>query len=398
MQNITSFTNFKNNIVKKQAVENNTNANPFQFSGKNLKPLAQDTVNFTGVLEFKTALNNADVCSQLHEDAKDAEEYLSTIFSKHFDSLVYKKNEKENGIVDPIEGRIKSPESIQEKIADRIEKALKSPNLRDDIFSPTNKDQIKEKLRDIPGIRIVMRKAYDHHVDAIIDQLCNAIKDEELIIDEIENHVSSNRNIKPYFSDEHLERLKKTVNEVRFKNGLQPIKVKENDGTSGYMALHLDVNLKNIGKYVQNRGFHGELQIIGSDVSMLKDIEDLCYKLKQGKDIKAGHPAYTPFEQFFREVYEDEEQYPNMLRDFEKYTQLAYEAQRDRKPSNDITNDKTNWAYKYPTIKECGLEGRIPPILDFNILARIKRDCDDLYKVKNHAQEILDGKENEISN
>ena len=60
-----------------------------------------------------------------------------------------------------------------------------------------------------------------------------------------------------------------------------------------------------------------------------------------------------------------------------------------RKPSNDAEDNTKDWAYKFPTIKECGFEGKLPPILDFNILARIKRDCDDIYRVQKEVDDIL---------
>ena len=130
---------------------------------------------------------------------KKREAILTMFFSKHFDEITYNKETKPYGIVDPIESRIKSAESIQEKIADKIDRALRSDNIKNDIFSPTSLEQIKVKLRDIPGIRIVMRKADDHHTDVLIDTLCKTIEQEDLIIDEIENHASLNENFKHYF-------------------------------------------------------------------------------------------------------------------------------------------------------------------------------------------------------
>ena len=64
--------------------------------------------------------------------------------------------------------------------------------------------------------------------------------------------------------------------------------------------------------------------------------------------------------------------------------------QRLRKPSNNARDNIKDWAYKYPTIKECGLEDKIPAILDFNILARMKRDCDDLYLLEYGSRGILE--------
>ena len=40
-------------------------------------------------------------------------------------------------------------------------------------------------------------------------------------------------------------------------------------------------------------------------------------------------------------------------------------------------------------LEECGFKDKLPPILDFNILARIKRDCDDIYYVEKEVESIL---------
>jgi hypothetical protein len=145
------------------------------------------------------------------------------------------------------------------------------------------------------------------------------------------------------------------------------------------------------------------MQIIGADVEILKDVENFCYKLKNGLDIMQGHYAYAPFVKHFISYYPDEkdksEDAQKLRNAYLEYTRKAYELQRNRTPDYaNAQDDVTNWAYRYPTIKECGFEGVIPVELDFNNLARIKRDCDDIYKVANNAQDILDGREQELDN
>ena len=209
----------------------------------------------------------------------------------------------------------------------------------------------------------------------------------------IHNKGIKNKFIKKYINTNaiNLEKIKEAANKVRKENRLKPIQVKETDYGNGYMALHLDIDTTLVGKRRDNRGFYSELQILGSDVAMLKDIEDLCYKLKDNKSIKQNHASFTPFEKFFQEAYSNKEKYPNIEEDYKKYTRRAYQAQRIRKPDkDDATSDITSWGYTYPTIEECGLKGKIPPILDFNNLARIKRDCDDLMFVYSNAQKLLD--------
>ena len=153
------------------------------------------------------------------------------------------------------------------------------------------------------------------------------------------------------------------------------------------MALHISINSKSKPSSCDDpiyQGFYSELQIIGSDVAMLKDIEDFCYKLKKGMSIKSGDLAYKPFQEMFLNAYT-----PKVERYFKEYTKRAYKKQRERKPSSNKQDNIKDWAYKYPTIKECGLEDTGPAILDFNILARMKRDCDDLHLIEYGSKKIL---------
>ena len=80
---------------------------------------------------------------------------------------------------------------------------------------------------------------------------------------------------------------------------------------------------------------------------------------------------------------------PEIAKTFDEYTIKAFEIQRKRHGNKSIADDVNSWDYKYPSLKDCGLEGKLPAILDFNILARIKRSCDDLYRVEHKTEELL---------
>ena len=388
MINNISFLNFKSNL--QSAKQKNYQTNAFGLNGNNLRPLAKDTVSFTGVVEYKAALNNRDVCESIHEKAKPTNEYLKGVLEQYFGQDVYDKEKNPIGVIAPIQARVKSAESIEEKVSDRIREALESTkgDIKDKIFSPRSEMQIKKHIRDISGARIVVKEAHGNVMDRVVDDLCRMIEEENLIIDQIENHISPDKDAIPYFTPEQLERIEESIDFVRELNGLENIDIEPKQSKSGYMALHLSIDTRQSPKLRSQQGYWSELQIIGSDVELLKDIEDFCYKLKKGMAIKADDAAYKPFEQLFLNAYNDKN-YPEVKEAFKQYTIKAYQIQRNRRPSQKPMDDTTNWAYKYPTIKECGLEGKIPPVLDFNILARIKRDCDDIYKVENTAQQII---------
>ena len=403
MLNTISFLDFKNSLSnnKKVGIRNNYQTRLFNFSGANLQPLAADTVSFSGTLEQKIAIGGLESAKDLNKNAQYAASYFENVFKDDFSALIYDEENNPKGIVKPIKGRVKTPESIEEKVAKKHEYSLIPENYDKHHFCPRNTDHIKEKVRDIIGTRIVMRDSSKKSTQEIVDALCKTITEKKLVVTQIENIISDVPGDRSYFSREQLSQIKEAANKIRVENGLKELneegskedrEYRIETRKSGYAALHIDFDLRNVGRTIPERGYYGELQIIGADVEMLKEIEDFCYKLNDpGKEIKAGHFAYKPFETFYREALSDEN-YPNSEEYFAEYTKKAFVIQRKRKTTSMVQDNPANWTYMYPTLKECGLEDKLSPNLDFNILARIRRDCDDLYKVSMNAKDILDGK------
>jgi len=405
MINNISFLDFKRNNKPISMLKRNPQVSLVSFGGGNIRPLAKDTVSFGAknnknqdLEAFMSVIHNDDLCAELHNDAQEAKNYVQDIVTRYFENFVYDKKKNPQGIIEPIQGRVKSPGSIKEKVVKKFMTAIlpsedssgRVPAMIT-IFSPYSKEGMKQNLRDVPGVRLVVKEDSDNAMDVVVGKICDAIKTEGIVIDKIENHFGEGSNVNPYFTKEQLERIAVAANEIRRLNKLPEIGVLENKTPTGYMALHLDIDTTFIGRFKDSRGFYSELQILGSDVAMLKDVEDLCYKLEDGKSIKQKHPSFSPFEIYFKEAYNDTENYPNIRADYKEYTRKAYAYQRNRKPHNGVVHDDTkNWAYAYPTIEQCGLKGKIPPILDFNILARIKRDCEDLNYIYYNPQKILD--------
>jgi len=390
MLNNISFLNFKSNL---QPLKLNKNqSNNFNITAPKLAPLASDTVSFKGNVEYRAAINNAALCAEIHDEALFVNQWLEDTLRKYFEDDIY-SDKNPNGNIGDICARVKTGTSIEEKISDKIREALESTgDIKEKIFSPHDEKAIKKHIRDISGGRIVIKNAHNGEMDKVVDNLCRMILQERLIIDEIEYHKSPDGKVEQYFSEKQLRKIAEAVNKIRKANKLPLIKAESKKSASGYMALHLSINStkkpSNVDDIYQN--FYSELQILGSDVEMLKDIEDFCYKLKKGLEIKSGNVAYTPFEKLFLEAWNvTDKKYGDVQKNFKDYTIAAYKAQRMRKPSDDAEDNTKDWAYKFPTIKECGFEGKLPPILDFNILARIKRDCDDIYRVQKEVDDIL---------
>ena len=390
MINSISFLNFKSNTQTiKNKNQQHTNFGPNTSS---LAPLSKDTISFKGTVEYRAAINNSALCAEIHQEAFFVNEWLKKVLEKYFAADICDKNNPA-GFIEAVYARVKTANSIEEKISDRIGDALQTEEgIREKIFSPYNEKSIKKNIRDISGGRIVIRNAHDGAMDKVVDNLCAMILNERLVIDEIKYHKSPSNDVEQYFSEKQLARITQAANDIRRANKMPLIKVQTVRSKAGYMALHLSIDStkKPDGADDIYQNFYSELQIIGSDVAKLKEIEDFCYKLKKGLEIKSGNVAYAPFAQLFLDAWNmQDKKYGNIQKNFIDYTIAAYKAQRRRRPSTDKEDNTKDWAYKYPTIEECGFEGKLPPILDFNILARIKRNCDDLYYVEHHTSEIL---------
>ena len=383
--NLIQPKTFKRNNIQRQ--NNVSYSNVFNFTGNNLKPLAQDTVAFKsspskGTLNkaFIAAFDNYGVCREVEKNAKSAQNYLASVLQDAFFDTDANGNktpkEEFQGTIYAIETRVKTPSSIREKVADRLEDLIMAtPSCS---FNPTDAESIKANIKDIVGARIILTNSNSQSNELIINKLIELIKAGKLKIEKIENYEPEQDTPDyRYFELQDVERLRKASVEERRKRGIDTtLEYNSEPKKSGYMALHLDIDLSGCGdKNKGEDGYHGELQIIGYDVEKLKEVEDLCYKLKHNKGIKSGKSAFLPFVEHFNAYYKNT---PEFKESFNTYTRRAFQKQRERKDDPRTLNEAE---YKFPTIKECDLDGIIPPELDFNVLSDIKKYCDMIDKV-----------------
>lgn len=374
--NINPLRQNKLNSVKRPVLSN--------FAA--LKPLSQDTISFTSNsnensikdnrtktlnIDLMHAFDNKEACREVSENANFAKSYLRKILNRSLSNLVISKNNP-HGIIDSINIRVKSPDSIREKIANVLGDAIVSENPT--AFNPTLNEEIKAHCGDLIGARIIIGKNSKKESAKIINALIEEIKKGNIKVTSIEHYIlKDGDNTEEYFTPHDLERLCDAVNKQREKRRLDPIKVIYKEKPSGYMALHLDIDLSSSNFKVKENGYKGEIQIIGHDVCKFKELEDLCYKINSGKDIKGGDCSYMPFIRYFKNQFSNPK-YIRLKEYFREYTKRAYIVQK-RKVN---TNDKN---YTFPTIQECKMEGKIPEGLDFNVLNRVKTNCDRLYEI-----------------
>lgn len=338
MINNISFLNFKSNL---QLFKLNKNSNNnFYVTAPKLAPLAHDTISFGHAINKKPTLEqsiygslNGQVCDEVSKNAGPAAKNLKTILRTSLKPLLYSEKTNPSCPIESISIRVKQGNSIREKLASALADEIESGKIT--ITELDKEDTIKEKIGDIVGARIVLRKSEPKHTGKIIDALIRDVETGKLKITSITSYEPLNPDNARfrYITLKDMKRLEDAVNKKRQETGLEKIKAESAKRDSGYIALHIDIDLSDEEKYLsKNDGFKGEIQILGADVEKLKDLEDFCYKLRAGKLVKGGHPAYNEFVEYYKKHMTNKE-YPNLLKDINEYTARAYSIQRKKEPT-----------------------------------------------------------------
>lgn len=251
--------------------------------------------------------------------------------------------------------------SVTKQITEQFTQ-ISSPLIVNGKFAdPKTVNGAKYYANDVVGARIILNDGSKENGDKIIAALKKAVDDGVLTVTAIQNNVPNKDKIKDgrkvsdyeYASEQQLYSLARTSNS----------KLETIESETGYMAIHIDVNLDNpIFKNYNGvfSGYTGEIQIIGRDVAQLKEIEDLCYKFKDKKN--AVNVAYKPFKDYFTKFYQGD-----AVQAFDDYTYDLYLSQREYSAKRKISS--------FQSIEELGYAGKVPKELDFNKLKTIYEGC-----------------------
>lgn len=229
------------------------------------------------------------------------------------------------------------------------------------MVSTVNQEGIKSYVGDLVGAKIVLRDTRPEATKKVIEAIQQAVLDNKFSILSIENYVPDPNRLAAedseatytYISDDTLSALADAT-------GAQ---LDKKISKSGYMALHLNIDFANSNLDKKNKNGaapQGEIQIIGAGVAQLKEIEDLCYKLKDNKT--SLKPEFKPFKQHFQAYYQGETQEL-----FDDYTYSLYLKQHTSKGSLQ--------GIGFPSLSEMGFKEVIPFQLDFNYLLKLKKQC-----------------------
>ncbi len=328
-----SFNNkFRNNIV----TGSNNSLNP-NVSYKNLNQPAKDTVSFSGgekILKTKTHEITYDLAKKVYNNANEDLINIKWVLKKYLKPLIATNTTPENPICPEKIGlkyRIKGPESIREKATSRGITRMKDLVL----------------IGDIIGARVILRDAKKNSVEKILKQLSTAVRNGDLKLVEVENHYPVPE--ASYATEKALKAIAKEAN----------LPVITEETKSGYRAIHLTAKTKH--------GYHAEIQIMGRDVEDLKEIEDICYKIR----CKKGVPAkYRLIEEEVKPAIESLSKPNEKL--YMRYINDSYDFAA-KLPPRKINSRKKQEYIPIPYF--------LPKALDFLHLAQMKEVCDKLAKV-----------------
>lgn len=311
-----------------------------QHKDTNLSPLTKDTVSF-GIgekhLDKGAKSVTHDLAMRVVDEAQDDAQDLKYILKKILSPYVASAQNPDKPILSGDRGihvRVKSADSLRDKLTSRSITTL---------YGAKN-------VGDIIGGRIVLRSASSKDVDSILKAIAKAHTQGALNIYEIEKWIPKAG--KMYAQTRDLGYgTSKGLAELENATGLVSSVAPQE---SGYPAIHIGIKTKN--------GFKAEIQIMGVDVEDLKEVEDLCYKIRCGKPI------------------------PTIYKSMEKILQPAFEELETKKLEGhymDYVNDSYLNAFNYPvqnfnTRKKAPflpIPYFLPQVLDFTNIAREMEKC-----------------------
>ena len=239
-----SFNNFQTPIITKRESSNNdiSNIQP------NSKYLGKDCVSFgvgNKVLHSMKGAMTVEATRKAIDEATTVSKRTLYVLRKYLKPLIANEANPNNPIKS-ISGGVKGENSTRKKTAKR---------------SINGKKGLME-MGDFIRYRITLRDNSPKNTEKVLKQLGDMVKSGEFQIFEIENYLT--QDCRGYANYKMLGSLaeKCNPNELSTRTANIP---------SGYPAIHIGFKTK--------EGFVGEIQIMGSDVERIKELDDFLYKL-----------------------------------------------------------------------------------------------------------------------
>ena len=314
---------------------------------------------------------NQDLAERVHNSILKPQAYIRNFIHNLYDDLLYSEKSPKNPILE-IHDREKSVYSISEKAATRMWSSEK---------------EIWDNMTDLNGVKVVGRKkAGKFEMDYILDRLIPMIKTGQLELKEIEiKRPADIKHLTPKEQEKYdyasMPMLKKLV-EVQegvwntkktSKENIRKVSFGKPQYTSGnYCALHLLLDFPN------NKARIFEAQFMGAYVGAGKDLDDIIFKIKDGKYVDKKYAR-------IKELYEDlKADTTGALERFEQYRKKALLALREKEIREAFANKTTG---KNINLFISAEKYNLPPEYDLTNLMALKEDCDKKSKAAKKAVE-----------
>ena len=299
--NILSVNNFRfSNPLRFNQTDSQPVSAP-KFGLTMAKPLSKDTVSFGATAKNVNRAINSKLSRDISKGAKFYEIQVAAIFTSILAPLM-STDETPDNVIEYFNVRTKGKDSIGAKSGE-VKGKYKTGDIIKGGKKCTTKDAISLNMTDLLGAKAVLTIGSKHNAKMVIEALTHALKNGQIRLREIEQKVpkSCMRDEKTlttctYATDSTLDKMK-SASEKRFNN---EVKTDYRDYTpSNYSALHflIDVLLKDPnGKSVWKTV---EVQVLGHDVNEYKELDDILYKLLNGKNVDK---KYNPIKQVLQPI------------------------------------------------------------------------------------------------
>lgn len=360
----------------------------YSFGLKMPSQLNHDCVSFRATPKLLESRKNQipmNLARQIHEIAKKDQVKIQKYMDDLLGDLLV-TNYNPNNLVTILKGRSKTPKSIREKAATNTWES---------------KEEILANMTDLNGMKIVLRDGRRSGVNAVLERFMKEIEAGNLELIEIENkrpEITKNQEFMRLFAEEKgigqdngkgnnkrkinkadlnqlfdyaapetLERLR-DIAEAKYPKRIVNYVIADYTKMN-YPALHLLLKLPGM-----SRTF--EVQIMGHDVALYKDLDDIIYKILNNKEVE----GYGPIAKIIRPLNEPGNK---AIKDaFNEYRSQVFLNQRSKDPR--IRGSEEYTEYFLPLTQ--GIEdSRLRNMLDINNLYKLKLECDSKAKSRHKS-------------
>lgn len=349
--NILPINSFKNLNASNLWIQ--TNDRSHNFGLRMQKPLTTDVVSFKA--SPKTLVTRSSDVSRLvtkdiykitSERQWKVAEYLDSVFG----DLVVTRYSPGN-IIYKITDRAKTPDSILEKAQ------TNGWNTKSDILN---------KMTDLNGGKLILRDGSREGFDIILERLTKSIKYGQVILKEIENkRPSITQKMKgkdvcqyDYVLPEKLESLRDMSKKIHPSEKVRYIPVDYTQ--SNYPAIHLLMRLP-------GEDWTFELQLMGYDVALYKDLDDILWKILNNKNVDK---KFKKIEEIIKPLNEPGN--VKLKEQFNKYRSNVFLFQRSKAPH---IRKSDKYVERFLPISDEIEDSEMRELLDMNNLYSIYLDC-----------------------